>query len=312
VLAVTGAAYLFWPQRRGIFAPITGALERIATGDFTVRLDPQRDGAAGGLVHSVNQMAGKLNQLEKMRQEFVSDVSHEIQSPLTSIRGFACALRRDDLSAADRRHYLDIIEAETLRLSRLAANLLNLASLDSDRVKFEPTPYRLDDQIRSLILACETQWTAKHLDVELTLEETTIIADEELLSQLWVNLIHNSIKFTPEGGSIWVNLHRGPERLRVSVADSGIGIAPGDQDRIFERFFKADRARSDPYGGSGLGLAIAKRVVEIHGGVITARSVPGSGAEFVVELPVTRPKPESCKPESGSVRFRLPPGTSTL
>jgi two-component system phosphate regulon sensor histidine kinase PhoR len=290
VLTVMGARYLFRPRSNGLFAPITEALERIATGDFSVRLDPSHHGAVGGLVQTVNQMAGKLDQLERMRQEFVSDLSHEIQSPLTSIRGFACALRRDDLSEEDRRRYLEIIEAESQRLSRLAANLLNLASLDSDQLKFEPKSYRLDTQIRDLILACETRWAEKHLEMEVTLEEASITGDEELLSQLWINLVHNSIKFTPEGGSVRVDLRRGSDRHRVSVSDTGIGIAPDDLVHIFERFYKADRARSAQQSGNGLGLAIAKRVVEIHGGVITAQSLPGTGTEFVVELPVQRPR----------------------
>ncbi len=286
VLAVTNARYLFRPRSKGLFAPITEALERIARGDFSVRLDPSHHGTVGGLVHTVNQMAAKLDQLERMRQVFVSDVSHEIQSPLTSICGFACALQRDDLSKEDRRRYLGIIEAESHRLSKLAANLLNLASLDSEQLAFEPKPYRLDTQIRNLILACETQWAEKHLEMEATLEEASITGDEELLSQLWINLIHNGIKFTPAGGSVRVDLRRGAHRHRVSVSDTGIGIAPDDLGHVFERFYKADRARSAGQSGNGLGLAIAKRVVEIHGGVITALSLPGAGTEFVVELPV--------------------------
>src|SRR5262249_57495858 len=138
-----------------------------------------------------------VDQREKMGREFVSDVSHEIQSPLTSIRGFASALRRPGLGDPDRLHYLDVIEAESLRLSRLSANLLKLATLES--AQFQPAPgrYHLDRQIRDLILACETQWTGKHLEMDVELAELEIIADEDLLSQVWVNLIQNSIKFTP-------------------------------------------------------------------------------------------------------------------
>ncbi|WP_321474336.1 HAMP domain-containing sensor histidine kinase [uncultured Paludibaculum sp.] len=274
-------------RRRNAFSPITDALARIATGDFSIRLDEnlRRHGVVGELVQSVNHMATKLDEMEKLRQEFVSDVSHEIQSPLTSIRGFACALRKDGLAPDDRHHYLDVIEAESLRLSRLSENLLKLASLDSEKVHFEPKPYRLDQQLRNLILACETQWSGKKLDMEVALDEATITADEDLLSQAWINLIHNSIKFTPEGGTVRVGLHRTADNWQVTIADTGIGISEEEQARIFERFYKADRSRRHSTGGSGLGLAIAKRAVELHHGSIAVRSQPGSGAEFTVSLP---------------------------
>jgi two-component system phosphate regulon sensor histidine kinase PhoR len=212
-------------------------------------------------------------------------VSHEIQSPLTSIRGFACALQQDNVSAGDRRHYLEIIETESVRLSKLSTNLLKLASLEGDHAKFEPKPYRLDAQLRSMILACEPQWAGKQLEMVVTLEEAGITADEELLSQVWMNLIHNSIKFTPQGGSIRVELHRRADRLQVSVADTGIGIAPEDQAHIFQRFYKADPSRRRSEEGSGLGLSIAKKVLEMHRGTIGVRSQPGVGATFTVELP---------------------------
>jgi signal transduction histidine kinase len=285
VLFAVIAGVLFRLRGRGPFAPIIDALERIAKGDFSTRLDHPNRGAVGELVHTVNNMALKLNEMEKMRQEFISDVSHEIQSPLTSIRGFASALQQDDLSVEDRRHYLDIIAAESARLSKLSANLLKLASLESDQVKFEPKPYRLDTQLRNLILACEPQWAGKRLEMDATLDEASITADEDLLSQVWINLLHNSIKYTPEGGCVRVALHRRADRLEVSIADTGIGIAVEDQPHIFERFYKADKSRRASEGGNGLGLSIAKKVVEMHRGSIVVQSQPGAGAAFVVELP---------------------------
>ena len=285
-LAIIGI--LFRPRRGGPFTPIVDALQRIAKGDFSTRVDDRRGahGPVGELVQTVNDMARELDQMEKMRQEFLSNASHEIQSPLTSIRGFALALQQDNLSPDDRRHYLDIIAAESERLSKLSANLLKLASLESDQVKFDPKPYRLDAQIRSLILACEPQWAGKRIEMEAALEEASITADQDLLSQVWINLIHNSIKYTPEGGSVKVALRRNSEQLEVTVVDTGIGIAPEDQPHIFERFYKADKSRRASEGGNGLGLSIAKKVVEIHRGSIAVQSHPGAGATFVVELPV--------------------------
>ena len=187
-------------------------------------------------------MATELGQMENMRQEFVSNVSHEIQSPLTSIRGFALALKSDSLSEQERLHYLEIIEMESTRLSRLADDLLKLASLEAEQVKFEPRSYRLDKQVRSLILTCEPQWAEKKIEMDVALKEISISADEDLLSQVWLNLLHNSIKFTPPGGSIKVALRLHGDKIECSIADSGIGIAPEDQMHIFERFYKADKA----------------------------------------------------------------------
>jgi signal transduction histidine kinase len=290
IATVAAIRWRFRTKRPDVFAALTAALDRIATGDFTARIENFYGdrGPFRQLAQSVNQTAERLDQLERMRREFVSDVSHEIQSPLTSIRGFASALRQENLSDRDRRHYLDIIEAESLRLSRLSANLLKLASLDSEQARPAPKRYRLDTQIRDVILACETQWAGKRLEMDVELDQLEVNGDEDLLSQVWSNLIHNSIKFTPDGGSVRVNLERREDRVEFRIADTGIGIAPEDQPRIFERFYKADRSRQSSGGGNGLGLAIAKRVVELHGGAIVVRSEPGGGSEFVVALPAGR------------------------
>jgi two-component system, OmpR family, phosphate regulon sensor histidine kinase PhoR len=233
-------------------------------------------------------MAQELKQMETLRQEFISNVSHEIQSPLTSIRGFARALQNDELSPQDRAHYLGIIETESMRLSRLSDNLLALAALESDTMRFEPQTYRLDRQIRKLILACEPQWTAKNIemDVDVAADELNICADEDLLSQVWVNLLHNAIKFTPQGGHIWVRAKEHNERVEFSITDNGVGIAEEDQARLFERFYKADKSRDRSLGGNGLGLSIAKKIVEMHHGEISVESRVGAGATFRVWLPV--------------------------
>jgi signal transduction histidine kinase len=277
-----------WAPEMNLFVPIIDAMQRIAKGDFTVQLDNRyhRNEPVSALVQSVNNMAVELKQMETMRQEFISNVSHEIQSPLTSIRGFARALQNDDLNRENRNHYLNIIETESVRLSKLSDNLLALASLDSENPRFEPKPYRLDKQIRSLIVACEPQWTDKALDMNVAAEQVTITADEILLSQVWNNLIHNSIKFTPAAGKICLALHQQDGQIEFRIADTGIGIAEEDQPRIFERFYKADKSRERSKGGSGLGLSIAKTIVEMHRGTIEVESQLGAGTTFIVSLPM--------------------------
>lgn len=274
-------------QRMSWSGPIIQAFERIAKGDFSVRLEDNHPDNlfVSQLAKSVNSMVVELDTMEKMRQEFISNVSHEIQSPLTSIRGFALALRNNHLTPEEQNHYLQIIEAESLRLSRITDNLLKLASLEAKEVRFEPKSYRLDKQIRNLILACEPQWMSKQIDMDVSLEEVTKTGDEDLLSQVWTNLVHNAIKFTPEGGKISVQLCRQGSLVEFKITDTGVGIAEADQARVFERFFKADKSRRRSAEGSGLGLAIAKKIVEMHGGTIGLESKPGAGTTFLVTLP---------------------------
>ena len=275
-----------------IYGPIIEAMDKIAKGDFKVSVDqtftnsPQ-ERVVGELVTSVNKMAVELGQLETMRQEFISNVSHEIQSPLTSIRGFAQVLRSDGLNAMERDHYLTIIEAESNRLSKLSDNLLKLASLEAEQIKFEVKSYRLDRQIRNLILACEPQWLGKDLDLEVALEEITVSGDEDLLSQVWLNLLHNSIKFTPHDGRIGIGLSWCEDKIAFKISDSGIGIAEEDQSHIFERFYKADKSRTGLHGGSGLGLSITSKIIEMHHGTIQVQSQLAAGTTFTIYLPVS-------------------------
>lgn len=273
-------------RSRSFYIPIMNAVRRIAQGDFTVKVEHvERYGQFGELVEEINEMASELSRMETMTQDFISNVSHEIQSPLTSIRGFARALRSDEISRETREHYLDIIEAESARLSGVSDSLLKLSVLESGNFPFEAKPYRLDKQLRNMILACEPQWMGKGVEVEAELAETTVTAVEDLLSQVWTNLLHNSIKFTPAGGTITVAARPLNGGAEVVISDTGAGIGEEDLPRIFERFFKADKARSSGGGGSGLGLSLVKKIIDLHQGDVRAESHPGEGAAFVVTLP---------------------------
>jgi two-component system phosphate regulon sensor histidine kinase PhoR len=272
----------------GLVGMIVKAMEQIARGDFNVRLEPLADNndTFGELVQGMNHMALELSRIEKMRQEFIANVSHEIQSPLTSIRGFAQVLRNDLLSQEERLHYLSIIEAESMRLSKLTDNLLRLASLEAEMIAFEPKSYRLDKQLRNLILVSEPQWVAKQIEMEVFMDELTITADEEMISQVWLNLLHNSIKYTPVGGRVRVDLSQRGDKIEFTISDTGIGIAEADQPQIFERFYKADKSREYSNKGSGLGLSIVKKIIELHHGAISVQSKLGEGSIFTVTLPI--------------------------
>lgn len=286
IICLSVLALYFRHKELALLAAIIDAMRRISKGDFSVKLDfPTRQSEFQKIVESINEMAGELNRMETMRQDFISNVSHEIQSPLTSIQGFTAALRNTALPVDKRNHYLDIIERESRRLSQMSENLLKLSSLESDRSDFETSRFRVDRQWRTVVLASEPQWLAKELQVDLELEKVEVEGVEDLLGQVWVNLLHNSIKFTPSGGRIGISLTKADDTAVIRISDTGIGIGEKDLRHLFERFYKADRSRNRSDGGSGLGLSIVKRIVDIHRGDVGVTSAPEEGTSFTVRIP---------------------------
>lgn len=227
-------------------------------------------------------MVDKLGKTEKMRQEFVSNVSHEIQSPITSIMGFANILQSDYVDEESKKTYAKIIEDESRRLSKLGENLLKLASLDNDQNVISKEIYYLDEQIRRIVLMLEPKWSSKNIEFELDLPKTKIDADKYLLEQVWINLIGNSIKFSDNGSNIYIIIRDDNENTNVSIKDNGIGINDEDIDKIFDRFYQADESRK--IEGSGLGLSIVRKIVKIHDGNIVVNSELGKGSEFIISL----------------------------
>jgi Signal transduction histidine kinase len=286
-------SHIHKPKRLNYFQAIIQALRQIAKGNFEIELDPSltppglnvKSNPFIQLADSVHYMARELGQIERVRQEFISNVSHEIQSPLTSIKGFAQALESDGLSEERRRHYIKIIESESDRLSKLSDNLLKLTVLENNHHSFHIEAYRADRQIRQVLLALEPQWTRKKLDMRIKLEIVMLSADQDLMNQVWMNLIQNSIKFTPEEGRITIRLFRQKSCTIFQVSDTGIGICEEDRIHLFERFYKADKSRSRANGGNGLGLSIVKKIVDVHRGSVQVMSESGKGTQFTVSLP---------------------------
>ncbi|MBM7656498.1 sensor histidine kinase [Neobacillus cucumis] len=282
----------FFQEKQTLFLrPMIEAMKKMAQGDFNIDLSfykkefGNRNHPFNEIAESISHMAKELGEMEQMRQEFISNVSHEIQSPLTSISGFAHALKSENLSKEERSQYLHIIEVESMRLSKLSENLLKLTSLESDHPPFEPKTYRLDHQLRRVILAIEPQWRNKDLEMEVSLQKLAITADEDLMDQVWINLIHNSIKFTPANGKITVKVEKQETgRIAVSIKDTGMGMTKEVQMHIFERFYKGDPSRTRTNGGSGLGLSIVKKIIEMHKGHIQVESSPNEGTEIKVVM----------------------------
>ena len=270
-----------------MFDEVMEALDRIGGGDYNVYVTKQGNYHYSELADKVNKLAKDLSSMEQMRQEFVSNVSHEIQSPLTSISGFATLLKKEDLSEEQRHHYLAVIESESKRLSGLSENLLRLSLLDSEQTIIMPQAFRLDKQLEQILLMLEPQWSGKQLELEVRLSPVTLEGDEDLLGQVWVNLLHNAIKFTSPGGSVAVAANMENGKIRCTVTDTGCGIPQESLPRIFERFYKADKSRDRSLGGNGLGLSLVKKIVELHAGRIEVKSQPDMGSTFIVTLTAT-------------------------
>ncbi|MGG3280403.1 sensor histidine kinase [Paenibacillus solani] len=289
VIAILLSILLVGVITRFIVKPIvklTEATQSVAQGQYNIELNVSRRDELGQLADRFSQMAKSLAQLEQMRQEFVSNVSHEIQSPLASIQGFSQTLQTKHLSEEQQQHYLSIIEAESRRMSQLSKQLLMLASLDKEENILEKTTFDVAEQIKQVLFHTEWSWRSKDLTIDMSLPSTYIYGDQRLLHQVWTNLITNSIKYTPAEGVISLRITEQNKHCRIEVSDTGIGIPQEHLPHIFNRFYRVDEARDRSEGSSGLGLSITLKIVELHGGRIDVTSEPGMGATFTVILPI--------------------------
>ena len=260
------------------------AMERVAAGDFTVRLDTP--GALGEMRDSYahfNTMTRALAATETLQSDFISNVSHEFKTPINAIEGYAMLMQDAGNDPALQREYADKILLSTRRLSELVNNILLLSKVDNQTMPLEKHPYRLDEQLRRAILLLERKWTQKQIEWDVDMDEATYTGNESLMLHVWVNLLDNAIKFDPVGGEIRLRLHCESTCIRITVSDNGPGIPKDQQSAIFERFYQADGSHKSE--GNGLGLALARRIVRMCGGEISVSSEPGKGSCFTVELP---------------------------
>lgn len=273
-------------------AQLRKATQRIAQGDFTVRLPVRGEDELSCLMQNFNDMVEALARNEYLQKDFISNVSHEFKTPIASIQGFARLLQSGTADAAAQREYIDIIAEESLRLSHLSQNLLRLSSLDHLPTA-EAAPFALDEQLRRVVVQMEPAWAEKDIDWELDLSPTVMTGQSELLAEVWINLLNNAIKFSPTGGKIQISCYA-TDQAYVEITDQGCGMDEMTRKRIFERFYQGDTSHSKE--GSGLGLCIVKKIVTLSGGEIHVRSTPGRGSTFRVSLPLT-PAPASLIPQ---------------
>jgi len=288
VLSLVISFLLILFSSRFIVHPIktlAAATKKIAGGNYHLKLNTGRKDELGRLSRDFETMSEGLAHVEEKRQEFVSNVSHEIQSPLTSIKGFSQALREEGLPEELRRNYLEIIENESTRLSSLSQQLLTLSFLDHQADKANWSAFDASQQLNETAAATAWQRQEKEQTIELNLEPIVINGDSKLLQLVWTNLVSNAIRYTPNGGKITVTSRNTKKAAEIIVADTGIGIEKKDFAHLFERFYKADTARTRSEKSTGLGLSIVKKIIELHGGTIEVESKPEQGSRFICRIP---------------------------
>jgi signal transduction histidine kinase len=247
-------------------------MNHLASGDFKTRLEFSEPicnhPTVREVTESFNRMAEELEHTEMLRGDFVNNFSHEFKTPIVSIAGFAKLLKKGNLTEEQKTEYLDIIEEEALRLSEMATNVLNMTKIENQTILTDVTRYNLSEQIRSCVLLLEKRWTGKKLELSLEFDEHDICACEELLKQVWINLIDNAVKYSPEYGMIVIKIREEGDFYHISIANSGIEIPQEKRQKIFEKFYQVDESHSSP--GNGIGLSIVKAVIDLHGGQISA------------------------------------------
>ena len=258
---------------------LTKATERIAVGDFDVEIKSNRKDEIGNLISSFNMMAGELKSIEILRNDFISDISHEFKTPLTSIEGYTKLL--NNCSDEERSQYIDIITEETKRLSILSTNILTLNSIENENYPVYTEEFSLDEQIRKAILLLENKWIEKDIQWDIELDSVKFKGNKNLMYQVWINLIDNAIKFSKIGGTIEIRLSNMDKPI-FSIRDEGVGIDLEDNKKVFEKFYKADKSRNSD--GNGLGLSIVNKIVHMHNGEITLESKVDYGTKVIIKL----------------------------
>lgn len=258
-------------------------MQRVADGDFSVRLgEKSHSQEIREMYAGFNMMVQELSATEILQSDFVSNVSHEIKTPINAIEGYTTLLQNGDSLTNEQQEYIDKILFNTRRLSALVGNILLLSKLENRAIQTDKTCFRVDEQIRQSLLALENAWVAKDIDFDIELDEVEYLGSELLLHHVWDNLISNAVKFSPDGGVIRMRLFRDEKHVIFVIEDEGCGLTEEAQKHLFDKFYQADTSHKQ--AGNGLGLALVRNILSICGGRITAQNRAEGGARFAVEL----------------------------
>ena len=290
ILFITALFTIFDIIRRKItvdrpIKQIKNALNKITTGDFEVRLNTAGiNPNFAEIMTSINTMTKELSGVETLKTDFISNVSHEMKTPLAVIGNYGTLLQNPDLSEEERLEYAKNITHSSKHLAELITNILKLNRLENQQIFPRTDSYNLSEQLCESLLQFESVWEEKEMEISTDIaEDITISADSELLSIVWNNLLSNAFKFTDIGGKISVSLSADSEYATVTVSDTGCGMTAETGAHIFEKFYQGDTSHATK--GNGLGLALVKRIIDITGGEVSVTSAVGVGSTFKVKIP---------------------------
>ena len=266
---------------------IVRAAERMIDGDFSVRLKRiNSTGALDGfdeITDCFNKMAEELSGMETLRKDFISNVSHELKTPLAVIGNYATMLSNPDITPNEREEYARAISVATRKLSELVTNILRLNKLENQQIYPRADRYELGEQLCECLLSFESLWEEKNIEIETEIEDGIFVrTDAEMMTLVWNNLFSNAIKFTPNGGKVRLRLVADENYAIVSVSDTGCGISSEVGAKIFDKFYQVDASHST--SGNGLGLALVKKVMDVTSGEISVESQPDKGSVFTVRI----------------------------
>ena len=266
---------------------ISEATKLVAGGDFTVRIDPIHDEDKEDyldlMIHDLNTMIAELGSIETLKTDFVSNVSHEIKTPISVIRNYAQLLNSDKLAEDERKEYSSAISGAASRLSTLITNILKLNRLENQQIRLAARTFNLSANLTECLLGFETVWEEKQIEIVPEIEDGVMVhSDPELLSIVWNNLLSNAFKFTDPGGTVSVSLMKKDGNAAVSIRDTGCGISSDEARHIFDKFYQGDTSHASQ--GNGLGLALVRRIIEMTDGEISMESELGKGSIFSVRL----------------------------
>ena len=266
---------------------LSDAMSKVASGDFGIRLETPKIikiKEIKNTYESFNLMSAELSATEILQSDFVSNVSHEIKTPVNAIEGYAALLQSEENTSDTQNEYIDKILFNTRRLSELVGNILLLSKLENSAIQTSCTSFRLDEQIRRSIMLLEPKWTEKETEFDVEMDCVTIYANDGLLFHVWNNLIDNAIKFSPKGELITIRLTRTEQDVVFTIEDSGDGISEEAKKHIFDKFYQGDSSHKD--NGNGLGLALVKKILSVTNGEIAVENLSPKGCKFTVRLPI--------------------------
>ena len=274
---------VLYTKRNKELSILSDSIGRVADGDYSVRIQYKPSDSMAAIYEDFNKMCSELGSVQMLRNDFINSYSHEFRTPIASINGFASLLMERDLPKEEEKEYLGIIAEESERLSHLASSSILLSKISSQQIITDAEDYDISEQIRQCSIMLSKAWTDKQIEFSGSFDKCPVHASKELLQHVWLNILDNAVKYTPDGGEIFIETKTLDDSIQVVISDTGKGMDDETLSHVFDPYFRGDSSHSS--AGLGLGLAIVKRIVDLSGGKISVKSEKDTGTEFTITLP---------------------------